>query len=532
VDAPTVLRRVALAATGGLALYAAHPPLSLGWLGLIAVAPLAALARDVGRDTRSIRAALVWGTGAGLIFFLPLLSWIVNIGEVVAWPLLALAQGSFVGAFVALVSAWGERRWRPLAVVVAWVSVEAVRSVAPLGGFAWGVLGYTQADGGPLLDLARSFGVLGVSAACAAIGAAAEEMVHRARTRVQAERAAGNVEGPATWGEVAFAAARTPLLVALGILVSAVLLAGEPPPASGRTIDIAGIQGFDVEGSTGRMLSRSVRVAAGMRDVTEQAVTDPRGAPDLTVWPENAVDGDIEANPELTELVQDAIDLLGGRPLLTGVIEDGPRPRTHRNSMVLLDGEPVPTERYVKRRLVPFGEYVPARGMLDWYPPLARVPSDGIPGTEPEVISAAGARVGVGICFDVVFPWFFHQQVREGADILVLATNNISYGRTAMSDQHIAFSQLRAVETGRWVVHAALSGRSAIIDPTGRVQQRTGQYEQAIIRADVPLVDELTLATRSGEAVAYLSVLLAGMGLVWILVDRRQVERRAGTLRA
>jgi apolipoprotein N-acyltransferase len=525
----TTARRAALAAAGGLALYAAHPPLDQGWLGLLAVAPLLALARDVGRGPRPLRAAMGWGTLAGLAFFLPLLRWIMHIQEWVAWPLLALAQGAFLGLFLVVVVRWGDRPWRPAAAVVAWVGVEALRSVAPLGGFAWGVLGYSQAGGGLLLDLARSFGVLGVSAACAAVGAATEDLVHRVRTALRSDRAArGGATPISAWGEVAFSAAQAPLLGVIVIFVVGVVLGGAPPEPTGRTVDVAGVQGLADEGGSGRVLSRSIAVAEDMRAATRTALDDPRGAPDLLVWPENAIDGDPSASPELAAILDDTLDLLDGSPLLSGAIEDGAAAGTHRNTMLLFDDSRTATDRYVKRRLVPFGEYVPARPLLSWYPPLARVPSDGIPGTEPSVISAAGARIGVGICFDVVFPRFFHQQVREGADVLVLATNNSSYGRTAMSDQHIAFSQLRAVESGRWVVHAALSGRSAIVDPSGGVQQRTAQYEQAIIRADVPLVEGLTLATRLGDAVGWLALALTALGLAGTAVGGRVRGRRAG----
>jgi apolipoprotein N-acyltransferase len=512
------LRRAALAAAGGLALFAGHPPIGLGWLGLLAVAPLAALARDLHRSGARARAGLGWGTAAGAIFFTPLIGWITAIGEWVAWPLLAVVQGLFVGVFVAALVAWGDRRWRPLAVVVAWVAVEAVRSVAPLGGFAWGVLGYTQATGGPLLGIARSLGVLGVSAACAAVGASVEEALARMR-RPLTDRA---LTGPDR-GIAAFGVAQTPILAVLAVLVGGVLLAGEPPAPTGATVDVAGIQGVE-EDTTGRVLTRSVRIAEDMRAATEAAL-DPDDLPDVVVWAENAVDGDPTRTPELGEPLARTIALLDGRPLLTGVIEAGDEPGTHRNSMLLYDGSTEVADRYVKRRLVPFGEYVPARGLLDWYPPLARVPSDGIPGTEPEVFDAAGARIGVGICFDVVYPRFFHEQVRDGADLLVLATNNVSYGRTPMSDQHIAFSQLRAVETGRWVVHVALSGRSALVDPTGRVHQRTGQYERAVVRADVPLVDGITLATRVGDGVSHLALALAALGLGVLARDRWRARR-------
>jgi apolipoprotein N-acyltransferase len=512
--------RAALAVAGGLALYAAHPPLGQGWLGLVVLAPLLALARDLSADAGGgrLRSALGYGTLAGLAAFLPLLHWIRYIGEVVAWPLLALSQALFLGVFLVLVVAWGPRRWRPLAAVAAWVAIEALRSAWPLGGFPWGVLGYTQADGGMLLGIARTLGVLGVSAACAAVGACLEEAVHRVR---------GALAGATWrhWGERGFAAARTPVLSLLAVLVGGVLLTGAPPQGDGRTVDVLGVQGWNADAGDGRSLLRSVAVAESMQQVTRRALGSGP-APDLVVWPENGLDGDPRSSDRLAGVLQGTLDDLGGVPLLTGVIEDGPAAGTELNAMALYEGEAEPRARYVKRRPVPFGEYIPLRRWLDWFPAFARVPTDRLPGTEATVVDAAGARIGPSICFDVVFPAYAREQVRGGAEVLVVGTNNSSYGPTAMSDQHIAFSQLRAVETGRWVVHVAVSGRSALVDPEGRVHQRTGQFAQATVRGDVPLATGLTPAMRVGGGVGWAAIALVVAGLGNLLLGRLQTARR------
>lgn len=514
---PAGARRLLLAVAGGVALYAAHPPVGLGWLGLVAVAPLAALARDLGRDPAPLRRGMAYGFLAGLVCYLPLLQWIANIGEVIAWPLLAVTQALFIGFFVAGLAWWGEGRWRGLAVVVWWVALEALRTVGPLGGFPWGVLGYSQHDGGLVLELARTLGVLGVSAACAGIGACVEEVVQRASRVVRGGHGPAGVRADA-----AFSAARTPLLGILGLLLAAVLLGGDPPEPTGETVDVAAVQGLGVEGSTGREPGRTVRVAEAMLQVTRRLGDAERGPPELTVWPENALDGDVRTSTALRETVSEALGVLDGGPLLAGMIADGPRSQTFLNTVVLLEGDPVPADTYVKRKLVPFGEFVPLREWLDWFPPLDRVPSDGLPGESPGVIDAAGARVGSVICYEVIFPHLVHSQVREGAELLVVSTNNSSFGRSPASEQHIAFSQLRAVETGRYVVHAALSGVSAFVDPNGAVSQETEQYEQAVIRADLPLVREQTLAMVVGDAVGWTAVILAFVGLAWRGVWRRR----------
>lgn len=503
------LRRALLAVSGGVLLYAGHPPLGLGPLGLVALAPLLALARDCAGGEGAVRAGLGWGMLAAAAFFTPLLYWIAVV-EPVALPLLVLSQSAAVAGFVAGMAAWGDRPWRPVAAVVWWVALEALRSMAPWGGFPWGVLGYTQHGGGLLLPIARTLGVLGVSAACAGVAAAAEEAVHR----LGALRAAGTV--PRAFGEAAFAALRVPLLGVLALLTAGVLLGGDPPPPTGRTLDLAAVQGNDIPDTRSLTRSSVVEVAARMTALTEQLAADRAGLPDVVVWPENALDAapSAGARPEVTALVHRALDALDGTPLLAGMLrtEEG----RQFNTMAELAPDGSVRDVYAKRSLVPFGEYVPLREHLGWVPPLERA-SNFSAGADPGVFTVAGAHLATVICFENTFPELTRSQVRAGAELLVVSTNNASFGLTPASRQHLAFSQMRAVESGRWVVHAGLNGISAVIDPQGRVSQQTRLFEQAIIRADLPLVDGTTPYTRTGDVVGPAAMGLGAAGLVWLL---------------
>jgi apolipoprotein N-acyltransferase len=516
-------RRALLAILGGLLLYAGHPPLAQWWIGFVALVPLLALARDASRGPRPLRSGFGWGTLAGVVSFSLLVGW-VRLVDPLALVLLVTYLSLYIGAFVGGLAAWGDRRGRAVAAVVSWVALEALRGTAPFGGFPWGVLGYTQAGGGPALPVARVLGVLGVSAVLAGTAVA----LHSAwRRGLAAWRVAASDGLPP--GEAAVTAARAPTLAFVTLLVVPVVLSGlaAAPVPSGSVLDVAAVQGFDVEGSTGRELPRSIVIADKMLQTTREAVAGG-GVPDLTIWPENALDADIAEHAEVRERVDAASAALDGGPLVTGMIVDGADPGTWQNTIVQLHGT-TEVDRYVKRQPVPFGEYIPFRSVLGWYPTIQRLrPTDSLAGTEPGVFDVAGARVGVVICFESIFPRLVHSVVTEGAELLVVVTNNSSFGRTPMSDQHVAFSQMRAVETGRWVVHSALSGVSALVDPDGVVHERTGLYSQDVIRAEVPLVDGFTVATRLGEAPAWGVMLAAALGAAWLVRDRRRARRMAG----
>ncbi|HVM00920.1 MAG TPA: apolipoprotein N-acyltransferase [Egibacteraceae bacterium] len=498
-----------LALGGGALLFAGHPPLGWGPVGLVALVPLLALARDVAGDRRPGRTGLGWGLLAGVAFFTPLVYWI-SLVEPIALPLLVLIQAVTVAAFVGGLAVWGDRPWRPLAAVVWWVALEAVRSAAPWGGFPWGVLGYTQHDGGLILPLARTFGVLGVSAACALVAVAVEEGVERLRGLARDGPSLGSL---GSLGEAGFAAVRAPLVAVLVLLAAAVVLGGDPPADAGRTLDVAAVQGNDIVDTRSLTRSRVVEVAERMTGLTVALARD--GAmPDVVVWPENALDADVtDGASQLAGVIRPALDALDGTPLLAGMLRtvDG---RDYNTMAELRDG-PALGDVYAKRSLVPFGEYVPLREYLGWVPPLERA-SNFAAGGDPGVFNVGGARLATVICFENNFPELTRSQVREGAELLVVSTNNASFGRTPASSQHLAFSQLRAVESGRWVVHAGLSGISAVIDPEGRVSHRTELFEQAVVRAELPLVAADTPFTRFGDVVgpvAMAAAALAALGL-------------------
>lgn len=499
---------MALALGGGLALYAAHPPLDQGWLGLVALVPLLALARLLSA-ARGLAPALGWGLLAGVACFAPLLSWIARFGAV-PWLLLVLIQAAFVAVWLAAVTWWGPRPGRGLYAVLAWVGLEWVRSGWPLGGFPWGVLGYSQHDGGMFLPVARTLGVFGVSLLLAAFAVALEAVLARGLAAWRARpRAAG-------YGEVLFAAVRTPLLGLLGILVAAVLLSGEVPAPSGETVTAAAVQGNDQDLpplADRASLDRVERIVDLMVQTTAGLADEAAGL-DFVVWPENALDADPRDHPALAAQVDTALELIGDADLIAGTLLDGERSGTFVNAMVHFDGEGDIEEVAVKRKLVPFGEYVPLRRWLEWYPALRHIPRDGVAGTEPTVFRIGDALVAPVTCYESLFGPLVHAQVREGANVVVVSTNNASFGRTAASAQHLAFSQLRAVETGRWVLHAGISGISAVVDPEGATSQETELFERALVSAELPLIEGRTPAVVLGDLVGWLAALLALVAMV------------------
>ncbi|WP_245784559.1 apolipoprotein N-acyltransferase [Geodermatophilus amargosae] len=510
----------ALAAAGGLALLLAFPGYSLPPLAVLGPAALALAVR--GRRARSG----AWlGLVLGLTFFVPLLSWSgVYVGSF-PWLALAVSQALFVallGAATAVVSRF--RLW-PLWTAALWVADEALRGRVPFGGFPWGRLGLSQTDG-PFLSLAAYGGVPGVSFAVALTGTLLAAAV---LALVRAWRAADGGTTPRAAVAAVAAVLAVPLLGALAWLPlpGPSLTDGGPP----RTVAV--IQGDVPEAG----LDFNARRRAVLDNHVQQTISlaaavraGDRAQPDLVVWPENSSDIDPYTNEDAARQIGRAAEAIGA-PILVGAVVDGPG-RFISNTGIVWDPETGPGDTYVKRHPVPLAEYVPARDFFRFFSDkVDLVRRDFTHGTEVGVLEMGGAQVGDVICFEVVYDSLVADTVEAGAGMLVVQTNNATFGFTDESEQQLAASRLRAVEFGRTVVVAATSGISAVVAPDGSLARRSELFTPAVFVEDVAQRDSATVAERLGAAPEWLLTAL-GLGAVLAVagpaVRRRLQARRAG----
>jgi apolipoprotein N-acyltransferase len=257
--------------------------------------------------------------------------------------------------------------------------------------------------------------------------------------------------------------------------------------------------------------------------------------PDLVVWGEGSLDPGAAADPQTREAVTAAIAAVGAPTLAGAVIDD--QDGSQHTSTLAFDGTGAVVDRYDKVRLVPFGEYVPWRERLGFLDAIDQVAVDRVPGEEIHDLKVPGLPpIRAPICYENSFPSIDREMVRLGAQMLVVTINNASYERTAASEQHLLMSRLRAVENGRWVVHAAVSGISAFIDERGRVVDSRGLFEPATMRHEVTASTRITPYTRFGDWVPWGSIVLV-LGLIALprgrkrpLQDPPSVQDRRKTL--
>jgi len=185
--------------------------------------------------------------------------------------------------------------------------------------------------------------------------------------------------------------------------------------------------------------------------------------------------------------------------------------------------------RYHKIQLVPFGEYVPLQPLITLGGRVAakviEQVADFTPGTDPVVAEAEGHRIGAFICYEAVFPHLVRRFAAGGAELLVNITNDSWYGRTSAHYQHLAMTAFRAVENGRYVVRAANTGITAVVDARGRVIEATQLFEPTVLVRDVPLLSGTTFYARHGDVFAW-SALGATAALTASLLARERSRRK------
>ncbi len=481
-----LLRLVAALAGGGL-LCLAFPTLDV-WVA----APAALALMAWGWSGLGPSRGLLLGTASGLVFFVPTLSWSgIYVGSV-PWLALSTLEALFFGLAGALYG-WltRDRGVRPLAFALTWVVAEGFRARAPYGGFPWLKLAFGQADSpfGRLVALGGAPFVGFVIALAGALLALAAQRVVAARRESR---------------RMPYRAVALPVGAALVLGVAGLAV---PLPTDGPDAQFLGVQGnvprpgLDFNAERRQVLDN--HVAATLKAQADiEAGRAPK--PDLVVWPENASDIDPLRNADAKAEILDTVERLG-RPLIVGGLLEEP-PGYVSNVALLFEPGRGNTDRYVKRHPVPFAEYIPNRAFWRIFSSeVDLVTRDFVKGPEPGVFTVTAQdgrpiRAGLAICFEVAYDDIMRDVVTHGANVLVVQTNNATFGYTAESPQQLAISRLRAMEFGRSVVHVSTVGQSALITPDGTAHQVTSLFTQAVVRGALPLRDATTLATRVGEA--------------------------------
>jgi len=300
------------------------------------------------------------------------------------------------------------------------------------------------------------------------------------------------------------------------------------PVGGSPTATVAAIQGDVPQARNLPQLLNDSEVTQNQAAATSRLAAEVKAgrlpAPDLVIWPEDAVGLDPREYPFLYAQILGAVNAVG-RPVLVGEVLNGPR----RNVGQLWKPGVGPTDPiYVKRQLVPFGEYIPFRGIISSFSSLpALQPVDFTAGHNPVVFGVGTIRLGDVICYEVGFDDLVRSEVNAGANLLALQSNDADFeidGQLGETEQQTAMARIRAIESDRAVVYDSTTGESTIIGPDGAVIERSGVWRQAILDGRVPLVSYRTLADRVGSWPEYVLVLLTVLALGWAVTLRRRAR--------
>ncbi|MGY6019343.1 apolipoprotein N-acyltransferase [Streptomyces spinosirectus] len=487
-------RRSAMAALAGALPVFAFPAPSLWWFAYVALVPLIVLIRSAPTGKR----AAYDGWCGGFGYLLAVHHWLLPSLHVFIF-LIAVLLGALWAPWGWLVrrllggSPGPGRVLAALAVLPSgWLAIELVRSWQGLGG-PWGMLGSSQWQVEPALRLASVGGVWLLSFLVVAVNVSVAVLVSVRESRM-----------PAVAGLVATAAA-----------TSAAWVWSPRPDVDGR-VRIAVVQPgvIDGVGSADKRFDREEQLT---RRLAGQDV-------DLIVWGESSVGFDLGDRPDLARRIA-ALSRATGADILVNVdARRSDKPGIYKSSVLV--GPDGPTgDRYDKMRLVPFGEYIPFRSALGWATSVGKAAGeDRRRGTEQVVMNVGhGLRVGPMVCFESAFPDMSRHLAEDGAEVLIAQSATSTFQHSWAPEQHASIAALRAAETGRPMVHATLTGVSAVYGPGGqRIGSWLGTGASSSELYDIPLADGVTPYVRYGDWPVHAALLVLA---VWCASEGARAVR-------
>jgi len=505
-----LLRSLVLAVLAGILMALAFPDWNVWPLAIVSIVVLwFALARC------GAWAGVLIGWAFGTAFMVPQTFWAYTSVGFVPWMALSAASGLFYGLFA---GAWASvrrsamlvdaRAWvQPVAFALLWGAMEELRSIVPFGGFPWGRVAFSQSSA-PYLNLAWAGGALLVSIAVVFTGALVALAIEAGRAR--------------RWGFVAVCP-----VVAIGVGMAGVFVPLNAQPEDGK-LSVGVVQG-NVPDAGLDAFEHAREVTQNHLAETKALVAREAGPYDIMIWPENAADYDPRVDPATNTMVTSAA-VAANAPLLVGTQDLTPESGRYNVSLLWSTNGTV-LDEYRKQRPAPFAEYIPIRGFARHFSSAVdRVTKDVLAGSGPATMDlpapVLGRNVTIStiICFEVVYDEIVRQSVKDGGEILIVQTNNASFGVTAESTQQLAMTRLRAVEFGRTAIQASTVGVSAIVLPDGRITQRTDLFTAASMAQEVPLRSSMTPAAYL-EGVERWIVLGLGVLIPFFAIRKRVADR-------
>jgi apolipoprotein N-acyltransferase len=488
----------------------------LAWFGL--VPGLVLIVRSPSAREGGIRA---WWLGTG--YLIAALYWMApEIGPAV------LLVGAVFGALWVPFGVAAARLLRPpvswpraLAALVVvpscWLLTEWIRSWQALGG-PWAVYGASQWRHPAMLALAAVGGVWLISFALVMANVAIVLLIGALPRLGAAVRSPRARPGLALLGVAAGLA---------GVGAGPLAFALTPPSPAVRQVTIAMVQ-------PGMIGNSNLRVHASQALTAE---LPPGGArPDLIVWGESSIAEDITLPKNRGLLSQiEALSAANGADVL--VSQDATPPGRGHEKWAVLVGPSGIKGIYIKTRLVPFGEYIPFRQQLGWLTKISRAAaSNMIPGTGAHLLRAADREgrplpIGVLVCFESAFPDMSRVDADLGAQLIVYQSSTSTFQGTWGPDQHASLGAVRAAETGRPVVQAALTGDTVAFDARGRLLAWMGQSGHGVVtvRLGLPAVSARTSYDRLGDYVPWTAIgIVLAAALIMLANSRGFPGRNVG----
>jgi apolipoprotein N-acyltransferase len=392
-----------------------------------------------------------------------------------------------------------------------WVSLEYIRSFL-FTGFPWELLGYSQFNMLHIIQISDIFGVYGVSF-CIVLFNTTLFLIYLGLTGKDWRKKSIGTKQAAT----ATAAVAVIFVAVWGYGVRQMHRFHE------RIVDSPSIKATIIQGNIdqAKKWDPAFQRSSTLKYI-RLSLLSKKFKPDLVVWPETATPFYFTKNIELSKLVFSGIretgtDFLIGSPAFN--VKDGKI--EYFNSAFLVDAAGNVRGRYDKSHLVPFGEYVPLKKWLPFVGKMVESVGDFRAGEKGLTLKWKNFRIGVLICYEVIFPPLARAMVRNNASLLINITNDAWYGRSSAPYEHFSMAIFRAVENRRSLVRAANTGVSGFIDPSGSVIESTDLFKDAVITQKIPMLEVKTFYSRFGDVFA-----LTCLGLLMFFILFRLLRFR------